>query len=266
MILKDKNIVVTGAARGLGLSMAQYLAELGANLVLTDIETREVSKVADDLSAQYGKEVHAFSHDVADVDSWTQIVEAVGCFWIHLDGLVNNAGIMPHVPFPETTLDLFRKTQQINVESVFIGVQAFLPLLKVAGEGGQAASVVNISSMFGQVAGPMHSAYCTSKGAVRLLTKSLAVELPKLGYNIRCNSVHPGVMDTGVSLSALQTLVDMKLFDSIEQASEHYSNVIPMGRPGCGTEIAAGVAFLLSSESSLMTGSELTLDGGYTAI
>ncbi len=266
MSLKNKNIVITGAARGLGLSMARYLSDLGANLVLTDIEGQEMSKVADEISAACGKNIRTFTHDVASEDAWQEVIAAVGSFWSHVDGLVNNAGIMPHVPFPETSLDLFRKTQQINVESVFIGVKSFLPLLKAGGESGQAASVVNISSMFGQVAGPMHSAYCTSKGAVRLLTKSLAVELPKLGYNIRCNSVHPGVMDTGVSVTALQTLVDMKLFDSVEQAGEHFNNVIPMGRPGCGKEIAAGVAFLLSSESSLMTGSELTLDGGYTAI
>lgn len=266
MSVENKNIVITGAARGLGLSMAQMLAELGANLVLTDIDEQEVIVVAQTLSQRFEKNIRAFAHDVACEKSWQQVADAVATEWSTLDGLVNNAGIMPHKPFPETPIALFRKTQQINVESVFIGVQAFLPLLKAAGARGPSASVVNISSMFGQVAGPMHSAYCASKGAVRMLTKSLAVELPKLGYNVRCNSVHPGVMDTGVSLTALQTLVDMQLFESVEQAGEYYSTVIPLGRPGRGDEIAAGVAFLLSDNSSLMTGSELTMDGGYTAI
>lgn len=266
MNLHQKTVVITGAAAGLGLAMAERLNRLGANLVVTDIDAKRIEKAAETLSVDSGREVMGLAHDVSTVEGWQSVYECVSDRYGELHGLVNNAGIMLHKPFPQTTLDMFQKTQRVNVDSIFIGVQTFLPLLKRGGEGGESASVVNVSSMFGQVAGPMHSAYCASKGAVRLLTKSMAVELPKLGYNVRCNSIHPGVMDTGVSLTALQTLVDMGQFPTVEEAAAYFSTVIPLGRPGQGDEIAAGVAFLLSAESSLMTGSELTMDGGYTAL
>lgn len=264
--LAGKKIVISGAANGLGYAMADCLARSGAQLVLTDINGEAVQQAAKRLAEQYAADVAGVQHDVSQESSWQSLYQAVSARWSQLDGLVNNAGIMIHRPFIHTTLEDFRKTQSINVESVFIGVQTFLPLLKVGGESGAASSIVNVSSVFGQVAGPIHSAYCASKGAVRLLSKSIATELPKLGYNIRCNSIHPGVMDAGVSVTGMQALVDMGLFESPEQAYAYFGTVIPIGRAGRADEIAEGVAFLLSAKSSLMTGAELTLDGGYTAI
>ena len=264
--LSGKKVVITGAARGLGAAMARQVASMGAELAITDINETELAALADAIAQQGFIKPETIKHDVSSEQDWQNLADQLASKWGELHGLVNNAGIMLHVPFPQTTLEMFRKTQSINVEGVFMGVQALLPLLKKGGEQGSFSSVVNVSSIFGQVAGPLHSAYCASKGAVRLLTKSIATELPRMGYNVRCNSIHPGIMDIGVSMTGLQTLVDMGQFAGMEEAAEYFSNVIPMGRPGNAEEIANGVAYLLSDASSLMTGAELTLDGGYTAV
>ncbi|MCB1666781.1 MAG: SDR family oxidoreductase [Porticoccaceae bacterium] len=264
--LSNRKILITGAAQGLGAEMASVLAAMGAELAITDIDEAGLQTTVDKIEQQGGIRPLTFRHDVSSAADWKQLYEQLEPRWQLLHGLVNNAGIMLHRPFTETTLEMFQKTQSINVDSVFIGSQTFLPMLKNAGEQGSASSIVNVSSIFGQVAGPLHSAYCASKGAVRLLTKSIATELPRLGYNVRCNSIHPGIMDTGVSLTGLQTMVDMGTFADVEEAANYFSAVIPMGRPGSAPEIANGVAYLLSDASSLMTGAELTLDGGYTAV
>jgi len=264
--LTGNKILITGAANGLGAVMAQVLSGLGAELAVTDIDGEKLQQVADSIEKSGATKPLVYQQDVCCEEDWERIASDLTTTWGALDGLVNNAGIMPHIPFPNTTLEIFRKTQKINVESVFIGIQTMLPLLKQAGEQGRSASVVNVSSIFGQVAGPLHSAYCASKGAVRLLTKSVATELPRLGYNIRCNSIHPGIMDVGVSMTGMQSLVDLGVFKGVEQAAAHFASLIPQGRPGSAEEIANGVAYLISDASTLMTGSELTLDGGFTAI
>jgi NAD(P)-dependent dehydrogenase (short-subunit alcohol dehydrogenase family) len=141
-----------------------------------------------------------------------------------------------------------------------------LPLLAQAGAHSLGSSIVNVSSIFGQVAGPIHSAYCASKGAVTLLTKSLANELPRLGMKIRSNSIHPGIMNAGVSVTGLNALVSLGAFNTAAEAETALSATIPYGRVGNAHEIPGAVAFLISDASTLMNGAEITLDGGYTAI
>lgn len=263
--LSNKKILITGAAKGLGAAMADVISGLGAELAITDIDMAGLEAVASSIEKKGRIRPLTFNQNVCSEEDWQNVAQALNDRWQQLDGMVNNAGIMPHIPFTQTSLEVLRKTQTVNVESVFIGIQTMLPLLKTCGDSGTSASVVNVSSIFGQVAGPLHSAYCASKGAVRLLTKSVATELPRLGYNIRCNSIHPGIMDVGVSVTGMQSLVDLGVFESVEGAAAHFSSLIPIGRPGRASEIAEGVAYLLSDASSLMTGAELTLDGGFTA-
>lgn len=262
----QKKIMITGAGNGLGAEMARQIAAAGAQLILTDIDESAVQKLADELTEQGCLKPLTSHQDVSSVDDWNKVYQLIESNYGALNGLVNNAGIMLHIPFPMTTLDDFKRTQDINVNSVFIGCQVMLPLLAKAGEQGASSSIVNISSIFGKVAGLMHSAYCASKGAVLMLTKSIATELPRMGMNVRCNSVHPGMMNAGVAIPAYQRLVDLGVFSSVDEAKTVIHQAIPMGRPGEAGEIPGAVAFLLSDASSLMTGTELILDGGYTAV
>ena len=164
------------------------------------------------------------------------------------------------------TLESWRRTQAVNIDGVFLGMLKSLPLLRASGSkrrGG--ASVVNMSSVAGLVGADFNAAYCASKGAVRLLTKATAIEFSALGYKIRVNSVHPGGVNTSMVTSIFQSYVDLGVIDSAKTAYDLSSAAHPLGRMADPSEIAAGVCFLASDEASFVHGSEMVLDGGYTA-
>jgi cyclopentanol dehydrogenase len=149
----------------------------------------------------------------------------------------------------------------INVDSVWLSVQALLPALKRGAQSGRAgAAIVNISSIYGQIAGPMHAAYCASKGAVRLLTKALAVELAL--HQIRVNSVHPGPVDTPLGVGGLESVVEAGMLPDVNTAKDFVRKKFPLGRWAVAGDIAGAVAFLASDDSAFITGAELTIDGG----
>lgn len=168
-----------------------------------------------------------------------------------LDVLVNNAGFGSFLPIAETTLQTWRAIMAVNLDSVFLGTKYALPLLARAGR----ASIVNMSSIRGLVAGHGTAAYCASKAGVRLFTKATALECAALGNGVRANSVHPGQVETPLLKQAMAE--SGRLPSTLER--------IPLGRLGQPLEIAEALVFLASDESSFMTGSELTIDGGYTA-
>src|SRR5690606_37916949 len=174
----------------------------------TDIDGVALDQTVAELRAEQ-LAVHGCQQDVSDPAAWSAVLDRIGQAHGRLDVLVNNAGIMQSKPFLQTSLEDFRRTQRINVDSVFIGIQAAVPLLRKSAEHHEAgASVINLSSIYGQIGGDMNAAYCASKGAVRLLSKALAVELGRAGLRIRFNSVHPGGVDTDLGRGGLQAFIE----------------------------------------------------------
>lgn len=264
--LAGKIAIVTGAGRGIGAKTSQVLADQGASLILTDIRADAADETATAIRAS-GGQAHAIAHDVADPDAWAAILEETRSRHGRLDILVHNAGIMLTKPFLETSLDEFRQTQSINVESIFVGTQLAVPLLSQTHKTFDSyPSVINLSSVFGQVVGRWHTAYCASKGAVRLMTKAIAVELARAGTGIRVNSVHPGPTDTPLGVSGIEAAVSFGAVESVDAGKKAFWANIPMGRIGEPGDIAGAIAFLASDSSRFMTGSEITVDGGYTLL
>ncbi|WP_082896515.1 glucose 1-dehydrogenase [Parasphingorhabdus sp.] len=246
--LEGKVALVTGAARGIGREIANRLAQHGARVVLTDVEP-ELGKEA--AAAMEGATYRDL--DVTSQDQWEKAIQALRDKHGRLDVLVNNAGISPAANIEQTDLDLWRRVQTINVESVFLGCRTALPLMRQSGDGG---SIVNLSSIQGlRPAAPL-AAYSASKAAVRALTKSVA--LHAAGDQIRCNSVHPG----GVQTRMLNDFA--ALTGDADAALAQMNAANPLGRVGQPIDIANGVVYLASDMSIWVTGLELVIDGGST--
>jgi NAD(P)-dependent dehydrogenase (short-subunit alcohol dehydrogenase family) len=238
--LDDTIALVTGAAGGIGRAVCQALKDAGARVIATDLSER-----ADVPAEAY------FPHDVADPADWQRIAAHIDGKYGRLDALVNVAAIVAVDSIANTTLETWRKIQSVNVESILIGTQSMLELLKKSGKtrkGG--ASIVNFSSVGGLRGAAFASAYCTSKGAVTLFSKSAAIEFGVLGYNIRVNSVHPGAIKTDMIHSMMRRYVEL-------------GGVPSIGDPA---EIGDGVVYLCSTASSFVTGTEFVIDGGFTAV
>ncbi|WEK70406.1 MAG: glucose 1-dehydrogenase [Candidatus Chryseobacterium colombiense] len=240
--LKGKVAIITGAASGMGAAHAVAFVAEGAKVVLTDINEEKGLEVAQSLGEH---NVLFVKHDVSSQEDWVKVIEATETAFGPVDILVNNAGIDKPALLEEMPEALYRQVIEINQVSVFLGMKAVIPSMKKVSKG----SIVNISSIAGFVAAPYRLAYTASKFAVRGMTKSAAVELAK--YNIRVNSVHPGLIDTPM------TGVVPK-----EQLSQLN---IPLGRTADAKEVSALVVYLASDESSYSTGSEFIIDGGITA-
>ncbi len=255
--LKNVVAVVTGAAGGIGRATCAALKEAGASVVATDMPDSAKGLEADAY----------FRHDVTSTADWARIAAHVGETYGRLDALVNNAGVSVVGRIEDTPIEEWRRVYAINVEAIVIGVQTALPLLKKGGQARKSgASIVNISSVGGQRGAALNAAYCTSKGAVKLLSKSMAAEFGALQYNIRCNSVHPGAIETAMMGSILQRYVDLGLMPSYEAAHSGVVARHPIGRFGTPEEIGGGIVYLCSDAASFVTGSEFVIDGGFTAI
>lgn len=252
MRLIDKTVLITGAGNGIGKATALRFAEEGAYVAVTDLDHDAACDVAKEI-VEAGRKGFAWKLDVADANQWDMVVREVSSVHGTLDVLVNNAGIAIYKPFNETTAEDWANITSINLDSIFLGCKAVIPYLN------DKASIINISSIAGIVAMPNGSAYNATKGGVRMLTKGLAVELAKEQRGIRVNSVHPGGVNT-------------ELFQKIADADEEQANELqafiqlhPLGRLAEPYEIANAILFLASDEASFITGSELVIDGGYTA-
>lgn len=248
--LNGKIALITGAASGIGWVTAELFAQEGAVVILADRAADTLKQRVSSLQARDSRH-RAIALDVTAEDDWVRAMLQIEREFGRLDVLVNNAGIGYFRSITETTFQEWRNILAVNLDSVFLGTKHALPLLTRSGKG----SIVNVSSIRGQVAGPNVAAYSASKAGVRLFTKSTAIECAAAGTGIRANSVHPGVIETPMSAQALNDPA------KLERSLEH----IPVGRLGTAAEIAAAIVFLASDESSYMTGSEMTIDGGYTA-
>ncbi|MCH7738089.1 MAG: glucose 1-dehydrogenase [Chloroflexi bacterium] len=248
MRLDNKVALISGGARGMGAEEARMFAKEGAKVVIGDVLDDEGKRTEAEINEAGGECV--FIHlDVTDESAWQAAVAATVARFGKLDILVNNAGIARINNVEDTTSEEWDLVMDINAKGVFLGTKAAIPEIRKAGGG----SIVNISSIAG-LTGGRTSSYAASKGAVRLLTKSTAIQYAADG--IRCNSVHPGVIETPMTTPIMLNTPEGRELN----ASRH-----PIGRIGQPEDIAYGVLFLASDESSFMTGSELVIDGGLTA-
>lgn len=248
--------LVTGATGGIGRATVKALADAGSTVIASDV----ASDGGVDGAAEYRR------LDVTDEAGWTQLLAAIDADHGRLDNLVNNAGISITGSIAETSLAEWRRCQAVNVEGVFLGTRAAADLLRRSGadrRGG--SSIVNLSSVGGLKGSANMAAYCTSKGAVRLFTKSAAAEYAMLKWPIRVNSVHPGGTDTAMMDAIYARYVEIGAFPDLATARATVSAGHAMGRMGSPDEIAAGIVYLCAPAASFMTGSELVIDGGMTA-
>ena len=247
--------LVTGAASGIGLATATLLAQLGATGVLCD---REVP-AAENAAGAIGRGARALPLDVTYEDQWLTVLSEVDASHGRLDVLVNNAGIMIAKPFAEAGIDVLRRQHAINVEGVYLGMHHALPLLRKSGKG----SIVNVSSIYGKVAGSEYAAYSATKGAVRALSRAVAIELAAEG--IRVNCVMPGPVATNLSADWEPPRDAEGNLLTAEQALAIWASLIPMGRLGTVDDVASLIGFLASDAAAFVTGAEFIADGGYTA-
>jgi 3(or 17)beta-hydroxysteroid dehydrogenase len=252
--MRGKSAVVTGGALGIGRACALKLADEGAAVVVTDVDVDQGSHVAAEIRGRGGDALFV-EHNVADESQWDHVMKVVVERFKKLDVLVNNAGVALAKDVEHTTLEEWRRLMSINLDGVFLGTKHAIQAMKTARSG----SIVNLSSIEGLVGDPNLAAYNASKGGVRLLTKSAALYCAKAGYNIRVNSVHPGYIWTPMVENYLKAQGDVaqgrKLLDSLH----------PIGHVGEPDDIAYGVLYLASDEAKFVTGTELVIDGGYTA-
>jgi NAD(P)-dependent dehydrogenase (short-subunit alcohol dehydrogenase family) len=209
------------------------------------------------LADRLGERALFVALDVTQPEQWQSAMQTTLEQFGRLDILVNNAGIAIPGDIEVCTLDDWQRTQSVNSDAVFLGTQAAVKAMKETGGG----SIINISSMEGIIGEPNLPAYNASKGAVRIFTKSVAIHCAQQGYNIRVNSVHPGYVMTKLVADAIASLPE----DQAQAYQQHALSKVPMGRMSEPKEIAGTIAFLASDDASYMTGSELVVDGGYTA-
>lgn len=252
--MQGKSAVITGGALGIGRACALKFAEEGAAVAVTDVDASKGSIVAEEIRGRGGDAIF-IEHDVADEAGWDHVMKVVIERYKQLDVLVNNAGVALAKDVEHTTLEEWRWLMSINLEGVFLGMKHAIQTMKANGSG----SIVNLSSIEGLVGDPNLAAYNASKGGVRLLTKSAALYCAKAGYNIRVNSVHPGYIWTPMVENFLKTQGD------IAQGRRMLDSLHPIGHIGEPDDIAYGVLYLASDEAKFVTGTELVIDGGYTA-
>ncbi|MFD7453304.1 glucose 1-dehydrogenase [Kitasatospora sp. NPDC059827] len=240
--LTGRTVLITGGARGLGAEAARLAVAAGANVVITDVLAEDGAATA----AELGERARFVRHDVTSEADWQRVVDFAVAEFGALHGLVNNAGISTGSLLTDESVEHFRKVLDINLTGVFIGMKTVVPAMRAAGGG----SIVNISSAAGLMGLALTAGYGASKWGVRGLSKIGAVELG--AERIRVNSVHPGMTYTPMTASV-----------GIRRGEGNYPNT-PMGRVGEAPEIATAVVYLLSDDSSYVTGAELAVDGGWT--
>lgn len=247
--LEGKVALISGGARGQGAVEARMFAEEGASVVIGDILDDEGRQTEAQLR-ELGYECTYVHLDVTSESDWEAAVQAAANAYGKLDILLNNAGILIRKGIEDTTAEDWDRIFAVNAKGVFLGTKAAIPAMRENGGG----SIINISSTAGLVGSPNGSAsYTATKGAVRLFTKSTAIQHAREG--IRCNSIHPGPIETDMIADTLNDPANLAL----------RMQRLPLGRVGKPSEIAYGAIYLASDESSFVTGSELVIDGGTTA-
>jgi len=247
--LAGKTILITGGASGIGTATMRRALENGAQVAIADIDAAAGERLAAETPG-----AHFVRLDVTDDASWAAAIDDVQARFGALDGVVNSAGIFLIGDIEKISLEDWRRTHAVNLDGVFLGCRHAVRAMKARG-----GSIVNMSSVSGLVGGHNVVAYNSSKGAVRMLTKSVALHCAKAKYGIRCNSVHPTFVDTPMYQSTLAAAREPERIRTALLAQ------VPLGRPAQAREIADLIVYLLSDESAFVTGAELVIDGGLTA-
>ena len=263
--IDEKVVLISGAASGIGAETARALAEAGGVVVLADIDDAGGARVTGALKAA-GHDVHFQHLDVTREQDWQSVTRHVCDDLGGIDVVVNNAGIELIKRIADLTLDDWHRVSRVNLDGVFLGTKyGIWAMTEGSTRRPKGGSIVNLSSVAGLVGTPGQSAYNMSKGGVRLFTKSAALECAQLGYGIRVNSVHPGVIETPMVAAAWKGWSAVG-FGATE--AETRTNVLalhPIGRLGRAEDVARAILYLASDDSSFVTGAELVVDGGLTA-
>ena len=241
--VEGKVALVTGGGSGLGKADCLLLAAEGARVVVSDINLAAAQLVASEI----GSNAIAVQHDVASEDAWKSTIATTEATFGRLDILVNNAGVVVLADPEETTLEQFRKANAVMSEGVFLGCKYAIPLMARSGGG----SIINMSSTASHLGYPIFFAYSAAKGAVRAMTKSIAIHCQAKGYGIRCNSVHPAAIETPMIQFAE---------GRPGEENEIPEGVLPAGAAGAPKDVAALVLYLASDESRFVNGAEILID------
>lgn len=253
--VENKVALITGAAQGLGAAIAAMLANEGASVVLTDINIDGAREQARAINSAHEGRAIAIEHDVTDADQWAKVVNETKATYGGLHILVNNAGIGSIGNVVEESFENWRRVHAIDLDSVFLGCKTAIPVMAESGGG----SIINVSSISGIIAGHNLAAYNSAKAAVRHLSKSVALHCARAGNNIRSNSIHPVFVDTPI-------LDGMSRGEDREEMLKKLGRQIPIGRVAEPDDVAYAVLYLGSDESGFVTGSELKIDGGISAM
>lgn len=251
--VKNKVALVTGGSLGIGKASAQMLAKEGAKVAITDIKDDEGKQAVKDIKNDGGEAIF-IHHDVSKEEEWKNAISETVKAFGGLDILVNNAGVALDGSAEETTLEDWRWLMQVNLDGVFLGTKYAIEEMKESG-----GSIINLSSIEGIIGDPNLAAYNASKGGVRLFTKSTALQCARDGYKIRVNSIHPGYIWTPMVKNYLESKGDLL------EGKRQLESLHPIGHLGDPDDIAYGVVYLASDEAKFITGTELIIDGGYTA-
>ena len=255
MRLENKVAIVTGGASGLGKSSAKLLAREGAKIVVSDIDEEGGKKVVQQIKEDGGEAIF-IKQDVAKEDEWKNVIETTLETYGKLHILANSAGIGLGGTVEDVTLEDWKNLIDINLNGTFLGTKYGIKGMRKTDEGG---SIINFSSIEGLIGDPNLPAYNASKGGVTIFTKSAALHCAKQGYGIRINSIHPAYIWTPMVENFLKAQGD------VEEGKKQLESLHPIGHLGEPDDIGYGVVYLASDESKFMTGSELVIDGGYTA-
>jgi len=249
--LEGKRALITGGASGIGAATARLMVEEGARVALADLQTERGEKLASEL----GDGAAFFELDVTSEEAWRAVMGEVEASLGGLDAVVNAAGISVPAPIDTASFEHWKQTMSVNADGVFLGCRAAVEALRKSGGG----SIVNVSSTLGLRGGAPFPAYSASKGAVRMLTRSVAIRCGEAGWKIRCNSVHPGAIETPM----VEPYVAMA--PNREAGLEILASAHPLGRVGQPEEVANVIVFLCSDAASFVTGAEVPVDGGFCA-
>lgn len=252
--VQGKVAIITGGAKGIGRAAALLLSSEGAKIVITDLVEAEGNAVVSEINKAGGDAIFLLQ-DVTDEDSWVRVMVETKKAFGKVNIVVNNAGIGVAGTAEHETLEAWKRMISVNLDSVFLGTKHAILAMKDGTQG----SIINISSIEGIIADPDLAAYNASKGGVRIFSKSAALHCAKSGYKIRVNTIHPGYILTPMVQKYLAG------FSDGNERKAKLDGMHPIGHMGEPNDIAYGILYLASEESKFVTGSELVIDGGYTA-
>ncbi|NEU30922.1 glucose 1-dehydrogenase [bacterium LRH843] len=249
MKLNNKVAIITGAGAGIGKATALLFASEGASVIVTDINEDNGRETMNEINDQGGEGLF-IQHDVTKEEDWKHVVDKTLSSYKTIDILFNNAGIYTIKAIAETTVEEWNHVMSVNVTGTFLGMKHVLPIM----ENKRRGSIINASSVAGLKGAPGRALYGASKGAVRIMTKDVAMEYAP--FQVRVNSIHPGFIKTDIADYAAKVLNT-----TVEEIGKKY----PLGRAGEPDEVSKAVLFLASDDSAFITGTEMVIDGGSTA-